>query len=97
MKHRKAGRLEHLAQEEQYENERAEMQSHQNEFQRNMGANVGYQGLAQPGGPLSPAAGVRPGGYEHETASTRYGGYENDRYETRSLDERPREGYGFIS
>jgi len=84
IKRRKSGAQQRLAHEEAYENQRLEMQVHQQAYQRNMGLNLGYQGLAQPQGPLSPA-------------DVRTGGYENDRYDTRSLDERPREGHGFIS
>lgn len=62
------------------------MQGFQDEYQRNAGMslNTGYQGVGQNEGSLSPGVG-------------RSGGYESDRYDTRSLDERPREGHGFIS
>lgn len=89
LKRRRAGHLMHLQQEQRFESERMAMQASQAEYQRSVGMNVGYQGV-----PMSP---MSPGTPKLPAFDPRMTGYEHDHFDARSIDERPREGHGFLN
>jgi hypothetical protein len=94
---RRAGQAIRLAQDEKFEKQRQEMQHQQAMFQRNAGVDLGGYANVPPASPGLSSPGLHspssPGLGGFRSASGGYG----SQYDARSLDDRPREGHGFIS